>query len=452
MFKIVIPSYNRQNIIKEKTLKLLKEILPNKKIFVFTPQPNLYILDDNIEVIECQKGLINARNEIMDYFEENENLLFIDDDIDDIINLNKYDSIEKEILRSFDYMKRNNIYLGGFNPTHNKRFSSGNYKKGLYFCVGSCYLLINDKYFLKCEDELEDYYRSIKYYLKDGLTFRNDLLLIKTKYEKNKGGMYSIDRYNNKTRRSIELIIEFPNYFNLVNKKNYYGLKMIKSKKNIIVNCHYRDVGEINGKYSNKNLCILQPNKNYIFKDNNNNNIIGLLFRNVYKLDEKFNFKVRKDNNNCGDIAGIIQYDKLPCYVQKQFNELKFNKQKTTTIKTENHKFTSSNCIKRSGGIISENEVINNIFKKVKAFNIFNNMCKYVVNHELISGFHKDHKNKNNYVLLLTKNNNLFLEIPEYNLVVNNLDGDVLIFNAKKYFHGNNEGDNKNRYSIIFFE
>jgi hypothetical protein len=40
-------------------------------------------------------------------------------------------------------------------------------------------MLINDKYYSDSEDELEDYDRSIKYYLKYGANFRNDNILVK---------------------------------------------------------------------------------------------------------------------------------------------------------------------------------------------------------------------------------------------------------------------------------
>jgi hypothetical protein len=175
--KIVIASYNREEILINKTLKFIDLKFGKKyKIYVFTPSK--YTLPSHINIIKCDIGLIKARNAIMKYFKVGEKLLCLDDDIEDMKSLSD-DSIETEILKSFKYMKKNNINLGGFNPTYNEKFSSKTYKSGLYFCVGFSYMLINDKYYSDSEDELEDYDRTIKYYLKYGANFRNDKILVK---------------------------------------------------------------------------------------------------------------------------------------------------------------------------------------------------------------------------------------------------------------------------------
>ncbi len=169
-FKIVIPSYNRSKLIKEKTLKWLlnNKLNDNNNVYIFTPQIEEYKNSikniNNIYFVKCEIGLNNARNDIMKYFDLGTKLLILDDDIDTIINLNHKDNlIKSEIIKTFEIMEKQNIKLGSINPTSNIYFSDKQIKTGYYFCIGAFYFLINDKYYLDIEDELEDYSRSIIY-------------------------------------------------------------------------------------------------------------------------------------------------------------------------------------------------------------------------------------------------------------------------------------------------
>ena len=110
-----------------------------------------------------------------------------------------------------------------------------------------------------------------------------------------------------------------------------------------------------------------------------------------------------------------------------------------------------SNQIKRHSRDINSCNLMSEIYKKISGLNYFNDCNKIIINKDLCSGFHRDSRNVENYVILLTKNNKLILDIPEYNLILNNNDGDIVVFDAKTYFHGNNEGDSKDRYSIVFY-
>ena len=71
---IAIPTYNRPNIIINKTLKLLKEYnIPNDKIIIFVKdqeQMNLYkdiILNYNL-VLTGASGIMETRNTIQSFF------------------------------------------------------------------------------------------------------------------------------------------------------------------------------------------------------------------------------------------------------------------------------------------------------------------------------------------------------------------------------------------------
>jgi cellulose synthase/poly-beta-1,6-N-acetylglucosamine synthase-like glycosyltransferase len=86
--KIVIPSYNRVDCLKEKTLNTLNRYnYPKDSIYIF-------VVDDEYEIYKSEfpeynvivglKGLMNQRNFITDYFPENEELVCMDDDIEEI--------------------------------------------------------------------------------------------------------------------------------------------------------------------------------------------------------------------------------------------------------------------------------------------------------------------------------------------------------------------------------
>lgn len=202
MFKIVIPSYNRFNTIKLNVIHFLtKYELLNSDIFIFTPQLKEYknVLQGlNINLVECKQGLINARNEIRNYFPEGENLVIMDDDVKDV----KLDgNLKKEIKESFRIMKKNKIILGSINPTGNEYFRKNEYLIGLYLCVGCFYFEINNKnpgLYLDTydlfQDEKEDYLRTLKTYHLSGAVFRNDKINIVHKMGKTPGGMNNQNR------------------------------------------------------------------------------------------------------------------------------------------------------------------------------------------------------------------------------------------------------------------
>ena len=476
-FNIVIPSYNRSKLIKEKTIKWILENKLNLKntVYIFTPQIEDYNLNlnyiENLCIVKCPIGLNNARNYIINYFKINTKLLILDDDIDKIINLNhKEPSILSEIIRTFEYMEKEDIKLGSINPTSNSYFSDKKIKEGYYFCIGAFYFLINDKYILDIDNELEDYSRSILYFIRYGKILRNNNLLLKTKYNQ-KGGMYSDKRNNERTKIAIKLFLKYPYLILLKKKKEYLGIKLMKNSKNVILSFNGEENGlevednggkgvnlsgnqnnNILGQYPNinkENIFKLKKNKNYIFKKNNL--IIGYLIRDIYKLNNIEKIKI-KNNENSGDISGTIDINKIQNCSRKYFNEFDFNKNRTRTKKNNKHKFEISNSIKRISGIINNNQIINKIFNEVKDYNVFNQCNYYTLNKELQSAYHTDKFNKSDFVILLNKNNNLDLHLPELNLLINNRDNDILIFNLKKYIHGNTEGNLKDRYSLIFFD
>ena len=206
-YKIVIPSYNRSELIKNYTLNFLEtsNLLEKSEIFIFTPQVDEYCESLKyypINILPCPVGLINARNYIKDYFPEDSLLLILDDDVKGV----SYDKdLHTEIINSFKFMLSKNITLGSINPTGNSYFKSNEYKLGLYLCVGCFFFEINKKtnYLenLFFESEKEDYIRTLKHYQSDGTesadqskAFRKNYPSVGWKYDVSGDGFYNPDK------------------------------------------------------------------------------------------------------------------------------------------------------------------------------------------------------------------------------------------------------------------
>ena len=91
-YKVVIPSYRREKVIQEKTLLLLlSRGIKAEDIYIFVAdkqEEKLYKealpVDSYNKIIVGKKGISHQRNFIIDYFNEGDYLIFIDDDISNI--------------------------------------------------------------------------------------------------------------------------------------------------------------------------------------------------------------------------------------------------------------------------------------------------------------------------------------------------------------------------------
>tara|TARA_R100001086_G_scaffold132472_2_gene68847 strand:- start:256 stop:996 length:741 start_codon:yes stop_codon:yes gene_type:complete len=242
-YKIVIPSYNRVSQIQTKTLNLLlKHNIPQTIIYIFvhTDCYNEYknIIGakyQNINIIESKNNIKDSRNYINNYFNNNDKIVEIDDDIDDLINLNldkPLENLNEFIEESFN-MCGNGLW--GVSAINNKFFSSMKDKFGLQSIVATFCGYTIDKEIKLTLDVMEDYERAIKYFLKKKSIFKRSWVGIKTKYWTNKGGIQTC--FNFEERKIIQnncsdiLATSYPHLVYQRTRKN--GLKDIRYKKNI---------------------------------------------------------------------------------------------------------------------------------------------------------------------------------------------------------------------------
>lgn len=156
MYKIIIPSFKRTDIIKTHTLKCLYETDLVRDIYVFVAneeerQEYAEALADykEIRIIVGVRGIPNQRNFIQKFFAEGEKLLFIDDDIKKIVGMQPDGKIVKAkklhdfIVRAFEVTEKLNLKMFGINSTTSNLEMKQSVSVGLIYLVGNFYGLIN---------------------------------------------------------------------------------------------------------------------------------------------------------------------------------------------------------------------------------------------------------------------------------------------------------------------
>jgi len=171
-YKICIPSYKRSIEISKRTLAFLeKHSISKNKIFIFVCEEDFNdyknILGTNYNLIKSVKGCKENREFISNYFNENDKLVYFDDDVKNIIYHDKteLDNLDFFIKDSYNYLISNNLRMIGVNPSKNPFFYNSSISNDLKFIQGAFRIVFNTKI---CEKRnfnlLEDYETCIKYY------------------------------------------------------------------------------------------------------------------------------------------------------------------------------------------------------------------------------------------------------------------------------------------------
>jgi hypothetical protein len=218
--KIAIPSFARPDQICKKTLKLLKDVVADIYVFVVEEELEEYkkVVDDRIHLIVGEKGLANQRNFITNFFDENEIIISMDDDLEEFY-IKSGKPLQTILEECCDYLKENEGIVG-FPPTFNKFWNKAEgYKKGLYYIIGALFVFKNDR--IQVTNSIgEDFERSVKYYEKYGYLSRCNDLIYKTKYYTNKGGMMEEGRNSDNIYSNLtKLYYHFPHLLQLRTKK-----------------------------------------------------------------------------------------------------------------------------------------------------------------------------------------------------------------------------------------
>lgn len=203
MIKIAIPTHWRSKTIIEDTLKIVKQF--NKDTFEIYIFPNpieetekyTHLGSDNIYVVWLPtKWILQTRNQILEYFNEWDEIFFMDDDITwAFIWYNKnnkwvkqdlsINQIEQAITKWFKDIKEKGLKLFWFYPVQNAFFMSKTIKVN-QFIIASAFGMIKTD--LKFDENLplkEDYDFTIQNYIKYGWAIRYNYITFKAKHYTN---------------------------------------------------------------------------------------------------------------------------------------------------------------------------------------------------------------------------------------------------------------------------
>ena len=255
-FVIAIASHKRPEILQSKTLNLLKKHnISMKKVFVFV-SPESY--QDYIPIKNKWKfnliggdnaTILKTRNNIIKFFDEGQNILEIDDDVEEIETTlkgvkNKPVTDLKELINeSFKIIHTGGLF--GLNANTNNFFATGIDKFGLYSIINSCLGYKNDKRIKLTVAEKEDFQRVIQFYELDLPILKRTGYGIKTRYWRTPGGIQS--HYDFKKRIQVqkqsgeELLEKYPYAFRKQVRKN--GILDLRFKRDPLNK--YKDLQKI---------------------------------------------------------------------------------------------------------------------------------------------------------------------------------------------------------------
>jgi len=263
MFTIAIPSHHRSSTIGDHTLRMLDSYsIPHSmiKIFVAPEEVATYrsIIPEDIEIIEGRLGCIENRSAIRDYFPEDQNIVYMDDDLKALYSVcdltpdhatcpcyNKKNvgalSYKKQIplpdlnqflTEAFQTMRKEGAHLGGIYPICNGYFATHRYTTTLNYICGFMYLEINQKDIqLRGDQYAEDFERSCAFYARDGKIVRFEYVMAKSNFYTGEGGLVE-SRTVERTRVAQEkLAAMYPDYLTVkppTKGNKYWNLKIKK--------------------------------------------------------------------------------------------------------------------------------------------------------------------------------------------------------------------------------
>jgi hypothetical protein len=266
-YVIAIPTYKRGETLKNKTLKMLENENINKdNVYIFFANENElkeYNLIGYKNLIVGELGLINQRNFIVNYFNQNQKILWLDDDLSciktvekDINKLGKkFDNkfkdatINEFAILGFNELEKNQCSLFGLYPVNNDAFLTiGNVTTDLKYIIGCCYGTINNRELFTFDvnesngGAKEDFLRTLMVYEKEKKVVRLNFFTAITNYYGEKGGLQSLEQEygNRKERDFISMKYICDKYkglaFENINKKGYPEIKLKDTLINKIEN------------------------------------------------------------------------------------------------------------------------------------------------------------------------------------------------------------------------
>ncbi len=231
MVKYVVPSYQRPNICKEQTLAFLKKHnVDDTDIYLVLRNDDPYINDyidraTNMNILLTDvKGVGRTHNYITEYFDEDEFIVEIDDDLQELLDnertpITDFKGIVEEMRSK---MEEEKISYGGTYQVNNPKFMSGNphYTTDLRYMLGCVRFRFVRKDILLETNYAEDFENTILHYIRDGKILKNNWIAPKTRNYQD-GGCKSDGRdINTEKSDKVFLYNKYPQYCKLFQRKS----------------------------------------------------------------------------------------------------------------------------------------------------------------------------------------------------------------------------------------
>jgi hypothetical protein len=213
--KIAIPSHKRIKGLKTRTYDLLmRHGFDENDIYIFV-SPECYneYKEEFKNVILSKNNILDTRNHIIEYFDEGEEIVEMDDDVLDIKTCEKYikpESVNDLKLIFKESFEKSKGGLWGFNSVirnDNANVPVDNSDKiGIQkvSIVNSCIGYTNRKDIKLSVSEKEDFERVLIYFHKKIPILKRRMYGIHTRYWTYAGGLQ--DRYNTEERKKVQEI------------------------------------------------------------------------------------------------------------------------------------------------------------------------------------------------------------------------------------------------------
>jgi hypothetical protein len=237
-YVVAIPSYNRPDVLPEKTLKTLSEGgVPANRVHIFVAnkvEEKRYLdaVPKNLygKIIVGKIGITNQRKFIIKHYPEGQAIVSVDDDVEGIFKkksdkeLTKVTDVHKFFTEAFAKTRSEGLYIWGIYPVQNPFFMKDTVTTDLKFIIGTLYGYINRKTATVQPSSLikekEDYEQSIKYFIKDGGVVRYNNVTIKAKKHSAGGLGETAGRLEANKFAADYLAKTYPDYVSVFHRDN----------------------------------------------------------------------------------------------------------------------------------------------------------------------------------------------------------------------------------------
>lgn len=248
-YTVVIPSYKRSHTLTKKTLHLLtsRGVRPEDiHIWVADSEEEEFysaVVPRELygEIRVSAPTLCASRNVIARSYPVGTNLVWVDDDLENlIVRLNDKETepladVDKFIEEAFSLTKSAGLNLWGVYPVKNPYFMKQRVRTDLTYIEGAFYgtTVRNDPCELVTLEDKEDFERSMLFYLRDGGVVRFEYVAMVTKFYKEPGGMQETRTEERVTRSAETLARRYPYLCKTrVSKKGHTELSLRDRRKN----------------------------------------------------------------------------------------------------------------------------------------------------------------------------------------------------------------------------